>query len=218
MGEFAYQGIIESIMAELQQNYNLWPRETNSTSVPTKNIFSRNKENEAVVTKPLVEKQSTQTKTVEKRSTPTKKTENTEAQDSNGKVKKTTRSFISENEINKIKIPVPLVELAKNPIYKKNISKMINFFDVECHADMINLQYEKPMIMFGPHIQNARDSVAPFYITLTMHDHLLNDCMLDYQASQNLMPKVIMEKLGLDITRLIKTYIILIQEKLNVSA
>jgi hypothetical protein len=66
MGEFAYQGIIESIMAELQQNYNLWPRETNSTSVPTKNIFSRNKENEAVVTKPLVEKQSAQTKTVKK--------------------------------------------------------------------------------------------------------------------------------------------------------
>jgi hypothetical protein len=113
---------------------------------------------------------------------------------------------------------MPLVELAKNPIYKKQISKMINFFDVECHVDMINLQYENPTIMFGPHIQNARDYVAPFYITLTMHDHLLNDCMLDYQASQNLMPKVIMEKLGLDITRLIKTYIILIQENLNVSA
>jgi len=35
MGEFAYQGIINSIMAELQQNFNLRPRETNSTNVPT---------------------------------------------------------------------------------------------------------------------------------------------------------------------------------------
>jgi hypothetical protein len=35
---------------------------------------------------------------------------------------------------------MPLVELAKNPIYKKKIAKVINFSDVECHADVINLQ------------------------------------------------------------------------------
>jgi hypothetical protein len=44
---------------------------------------------------------------------------------------------------------MPLVELAKNPIYKKQIDKMINFSDAECHADVINLQDEKPTIMFG---------------------------------------------------------------------
>jgi hypothetical protein len=109
--------------------------------------------------------------------------------------------FSLENEINKIKIPMPLVELAKNPIYKKQIAKMINFSDAECHADVINLQDENPTIMFGPHIENAKDPVAPFYITLTVHDHLLHNCMLDSGASHNLMPKVIMEKLGLEITR-----------------
>jgi hypothetical protein len=40
---------------------------------------------------------------------------------------KTTGSFNLENKINKIKIPVPLVELAKNPTYRKQIAKMINF-------------------------------------------------------------------------------------------
>ena len=36
-------------------------------------------------------------------------------------------NFNLENEINKIKIPIPLVELAKNPLYRKQISKMISF-------------------------------------------------------------------------------------------
>ena len=56
LGESAYQGIIESIIEELKKRYNLRPREKNTTSVPSKKILLRNKENEAVVTKPLVEK------------------------------------------------------------------------------------------------------------------------------------------------------------------
>jgi hypothetical protein len=63
------------------------------------------------------------------------------------------------------------------------------------------LQDEKPMIMIGPHIENDKDSVAPFYITLIVHDHLLHNCMLDLAASHNLKQKIIMEKLGLQITR-----------------
>jgi hypothetical protein len=83
-----------------------------------------------------------------------------------------------ENELNKIKVPVPLVELARNPIYKKQISKVINFPDADYQADVIDLQDEKPTIMFEPHIENDRDLVAPFYITLTMHNHLLHNYML----------------------------------------
>lgn len=55
--------------------------------------------------------------------------------------------------------------------------------------------------MFRPQIENNKDHVAPFYITLNVHDHLLHNCMLDSGASHNLMPKIIMEKLGLEITR-----------------
>jgi hypothetical protein len=86
-------------------------------------------------------------------------------------------------------------------MYRKKIAKMINFSDAESHADVINLEDDRPTIMFGPHIKNYKDSVAPFYITLTVHDHLLHNCMLDSGASHNLMPKVIMEKLGLEVTR-----------------
>jgi hypothetical protein len=55
--------------------------------------------------------------------------------------------------------------------------------------------------MFRPHIENSNDIVSPFYITLTLHNHLLHNCMLDSGASHNLIPKIIMEKLGLEITR-----------------
>jgi hypothetical protein len=78
---------------------------------------------------------------------------------------------------------------------------MIIFSNVEYHADVINLQDERSVIMFVPHIENTKDYVAPFYITLIVHDHSLHNCMLDSGASHNLMPKVIMEKLGLEITR-----------------
>jgi hypothetical protein len=97
---------------------------------------------------------------------------------------------------------VPLVELEKNPMYRKQIAKMINFFDTKSHAYSINWEDNNPTIMFGLHIENSKDLVAHFYITLVVHDHLLYNYMLDSGALDNLMPKAIMEKLGLKVTRL----------------
>ena len=66
--------------------------------------------------------------------------------------------------------------------------------------DTVNLRDESPTIIFGPHVDDKDDSVAPFHVTLNIHDKMLHNCMLDYGASHNLMAKVIMEKLGLEIT------------------
>jgi hypothetical protein len=131
----------------------------------------------------------------------TKKPENTEAEVQIREIEKTIAGFNLENKLNKIKIPMPLVKLSRNLIYKMQIVKAINFFDVECQACVINLQDEKPTIMFGRHIESNKDYVAPFNIKLTVHDHLLHNCMLDSGTSHNLMPNIIMEKLGLKITR-----------------
>jgi hypothetical protein len=54
------------------------------------------------------------TKPVETRTTQTKKPENTEAKIPTRETEKTIGGFSLENELNKIKIPMPLVELAKN--------------------------------------------------------------------------------------------------------
>jgi hypothetical protein len=57
-----------------------------------------------------------------------KKPENKEAEVQTKEIEKSIGTFNLENELNKIKIPMPLVELARNPIYKKQIAKINNFF------------------------------------------------------------------------------------------
>ena len=109
--------------------------------------------------------------------------------------------FNIERELSKIKILVPLVELAKNPSYHKQIDKMMQGKGSTNPHDTLNVQDESPTIVFGPHIYDKEEFVAPFYVTLNNHDKMLHNCMLDSRASHNLMPKVVMENLGLEITR-----------------
>ena len=78
---------------------------------------------------------------------------------------------------------------------------MINFSDLESQSDVINLEDDKPNITFGPHFEGTRDIVAPFYITLKVQYHLLHNFMLDSGVSHNVMPKSIMDRLDLKITR-----------------
>jgi len=196
-----YKYLVDLILVELHNKYDLRPIDKIATSNPSKNVLEHNKINEGLVSKPPTEALVIQTKHFETKETETKKLENKEVKVKTKELEKSVSTFNMENELNKIKILVPLIELAKNLVYKKRVSKVINFSNAESQFDVINMQDEHPMIMFGPHIENDKDSVAPFYIALTMHDHLLHNCMLDSGASHNLMPKIIMEKLGLELTR-----------------
>jgi hypothetical protein len=65
----------------------------------------------------------------------------------------------------------------------------------------MNSHEEWPNVICGPYVEDQDDVIPPFYITLNMHDKMLHNCMLDSGASHNLMQKIVMEKLGLDITR-----------------
>lgn len=107
--------------------------------------------------------------------------------------------FNLEREIAKIKISVPFNELLKNAEYRGKISKML---EAEETTDSLNLLDDQPSILFGPHVKaNEKIDVPPFYISLNFHDKTLHNAMLDTGASHNLMPKVVMDSLGLDITR-----------------
>jgi hypothetical protein len=64
----------------------------------------------------------------------------------------------------------------------------------------MNVQDESPTIVFGRQIDEKEEYVAPFCVTLNIHDNMLHNCILDSGESYNIMPKIVMEKLGLEIT------------------
>ena len=68
-------------------------------------------------------------------------------------------------------------------------------------TDSLNLQEERPMVVFGPHVEELDASTPPFYVSLVIHDLPLHNCMLDSGASHKLLPLLVMEQLGLQITR-----------------
>lgn len=106
-----------------------------------------------------------------------------------------------ETKINKVKLQIPLVDLLKNKTFKESIMKILQPDSITISTDIINLQDERPTIFLGQSANNKDENVPPFYVSLNIHDKILHNCLLDPRASHNLMPKVVMDKLGLDITK-----------------
>ena len=67
--------------------------------------------------------------------------------------------------------------------------------------DTISLQDDKPKLFLGQGMSDKDENVPPFYVSLDIHQQVLHNFLLDSRASLNLMPKVIMDKLGLEVTR-----------------
>ena len=95
--------------------------------------------------------------------------------------------FNVEKELERVKIPIPLSKLSKNPWYKNQVSKWIQNTSVDVEGDIINLQDEKPIVVFGPSSDMIDEIVSPFYVTLKTNDSMLYNCMLDSGASHNLI-------------------------------
>ena len=106
------------------------------------------------------------------------------------------QNFNFENELCKFKIPLPFTELIKNLCYKNSIVKMMGSTTNHVPSDTINLQEENPKIFIRSALaektENDASSSPPFYITLTIHDNMIHNCILDSGASHNLMPKEVM--------------------------
>jgi hypothetical protein len=121
--------------------------------------------------------------------------------------------FSLEGELTKVKIPIPLSELMNKDVYCSQVIKALTIepdIGTEAltigsanHSDTVNLTDDQPELVFRPEIDGRDDAgdVSPFYINLNIHDLILHNTMLDSGASHNLMPKEVMEKLGLEVTR-----------------
>ena len=91
---------------------------------------------------------------------------------------KLSYAFNLESEIQKLKIPFPFIELMKNEAFKTLILKSLQP-RTPLDADFVNLQYDKPIVILGPMIEELDESCPPFYISLNIHDKILHSCLLD---------------------------------------
>jgi hypothetical protein len=84
----------------------------------------------------------------------------------------------------------------RNNSYKGQVSKTLNFDPM---FDMVNIEDDQPKLIFGPALdaESPNSEVPPFYISLRFHEFVLHNAMFDSGASHNIMPKAIMENLGL---------------------
>jgi hypothetical protein len=135
------------IMAEIQPKYNLRSKSKPISIAQPKKILQRGQTYEPTLEKTLLPNNKTKvvstqesevgkvetqaqgtemankitpsTKTMSNKVVQTSKSERKDSKVSTKEIDKVSGTFSFENEINKIKIPIPLVELAKNLVYWK---------------------------------------------------------------------------------------------------
>jgi hypothetical protein len=110
-------------------------------------------------------------------------------------------SFSFDHEIQKIRIPVPLSELVKHEDFKRSLSKKLMPEAPNNSTNSVNLQDENPAVILGPMVEYRDDSSPPFYTSLNIHDKVLHNCLMDSGEPHNLMPRIVMEELGLEVTK-----------------
>jgi hypothetical protein len=93
------------------------------------------------------------------------------------------------------------LELVKIEDFKRYLSKVLEPEYSYNSMDSINLQDEHPVVILGPLVEDKDDSSHPFYNSLNIQDKVSHNCLMDSRASHNLMPKIVMEELGLGVTK-----------------
>ncbi len=86
-------------------------------------------------------------------------------------------------------------------MFKKPILESLELKATKTSTDSVNLQDGKPAVVLSPMTEPTDHNSPYFDVSLNIHDKILHNCLLDTGASDNLMPKDVMEELGPDITR-----------------
>ena len=69
--------------------------------------------------------------------------------------------FSLTKELKKIRIQVPLTELVKTLVYQREILEFVNLKENVNVNDTVNLQDDKPVVVFGPHMEEVDPSTPP---------------------------------------------------------
>ena len=112
-------------------------------------------------------------------------------------VDRVTSSFNLQSELSKINISIPFSELLRNNEYRDKITKMVKTKG-DCEPNTLEWRDDAHTIVLGPIIEDTyEEDFPPFYVILNIHDMILHNAMLNSSASHNLMPRVVVESLGL---------------------
>ena len=63
---------------------------------------------------------------------------------------KSPSPFSFESEIQKLSIPIPLIELVKNESFKRSILEALEPKAIQASTDYVNLQDDRPAIILSP--------------------------------------------------------------------
>jgi hypothetical protein len=96
---------------------------------------------------------------------------------------------------------MPLLELVKQKYFKKSLSKLLQPEPSSYSKYSLSLQDANPIVILGPMVEYRDDSSPPFYTSLNIHDKVLHNYLMDSRASHNIIPKTVMEELGLEIKK-----------------
>lgn len=110
------------------------------------------------------------------------------------------KPFNMETEIDKLKKLFLFSELGKHEAYSEQINRSLQISE---NRDVVNVLDDQPELIFGPEVngKTVDGGIPSFYVSLNIHDKVLHNAMFDSGASYNLMPKSVMERMDLDITR-----------------
>ena len=77
-------------------------------------------------------------------------------------------------------------------MYKSQVLKVLNIGN---DTNTLNLMDDKPELLFGPEVDGKyqEGAIPPFYVSLNIHEKILHNAMLDFGASHNFIPKVVMK-------------------------
>jgi len=91
------------------------------------------------------------------------------------------KPFNLESEIGKLKISIPLLELAKHDVYRQQIQKSLQMLEVK---DDVNDLDDTQELLFGLEVngKTVNGAVLPFYIISHIHDKIFHNAMFDSGA------------------------------------
>ena len=116
-------------------------------------------------------------------------------------MEKIISTFKLQTNLLKVKISIPFIELLRKKEYRDKITGMVRN-QGEFQPDIFEVNDDDPTIVFVAKIENGdEDGFPPFYLSPNVHDMVVHNAMLDYGTSNNMMPKGVVQSLGLEVTR-----------------